>query len=83
MIEVALPVEAWQDVEPDTQALLDEWLVERGDRVTAGQVLAKVVLVKANLELAAPADGIVEQILVPVEETFKRGQPLVLLRDTA
>ncbi|HYA76254.1 MAG TPA: lipoyl domain-containing protein [Burkholderiaceae bacterium] len=83
MIEVALPVEAWQDVEPDTQALLDEWLVERGDRVTAGQALAKVVLVKANLELAAPADGIVEQILVPVEETFKRGQPLVLLRDTA
>jgi len=83
MIEVALPVEAWQDVEPDTQALLDEWLVERGDRVTAGQVLAKVVLVKANLELAAPADGIVEHILVPVEETFKRGQPLVLLRDTA
>lgn len=82
MTEVALPDELWQDVEPGTEALVDDWLVKPGDRVDAGQVLAKVVLVKTNLELTAPTAGIVEQILVPVEETFKRGQALLTLRDT-
>lgn len=81
MSQVTLPDELWQDVEPGTEALVDDWLVKPGDRVDAGQLLAKVVLVKTNLELTAPRAGIVEQILVPAEETFKRGQPLVALRD--
>jgi pyruvate/2-oxoglutarate dehydrogenase complex dihydrolipoamide acyltransferase (E2) component len=70
----------WEGVDPGTEALVDQWLVREGDRVVAGQTLAKVVLVKTNLEVAAPADGVVERILVPAEQTFARGRPLATLR---
>jgi pyruvate/2-oxoglutarate dehydrogenase complex dihydrolipoamide acyltransferase (E2) component len=80
MIDVVLDAAAWKDVEPGTQALLDKWLVAEGDAVRAGQPLASVVLIKATLEITAPADGVVASILVPEPETFGPGQPLARLR---
>lgn len=81
MTDILLPDSAWEGVEPGTEALVDEWLVREGDRVVAGQVLAKVVLVKTNLEVAAPVNGVVERILVPAEQTFAKGRPLAALRE--
>lgn len=81
MIEITLDDAAWTDVEPGTEALVDKWLVGEGDRVAAGQVIAKVVLVKATLDVTAPANGVVERILVPAEQTFARGKPIAALRE--
>lgn len=81
MIDVVLPDSVWEDVDPGTEALVDQWLVHEGERVAAGQVLAKVVLVKTNLEVTAAAAGIVERILVPAEQTFAKGRPLATLRE--
>ena len=81
MTDVVLADSFWEGVDPGTEALVDQWLVREGDRVVAGQTLAKVVLVKTNLEVAAPADGVVERILVPAEQTFARGRPLATLRE--
>ncbi len=80
MIDIVLDASAWQDVEPGTQALLDKWLVAEGAQVRAGQPLVSVVLIKATLEVPAPADGVVASILVPEAETFGPGQPLGRLR---
>jgi pyruvate/2-oxoglutarate dehydrogenase complex dihydrolipoamide acyltransferase (E2) component len=80
--DVILPDEVWEGVEPGTEALVDQWLVREGERVNAGQTLAKVVLVKANLEVTAPADGVLERILVPAEGTFPKGRPIATLRET-
>ncbi|MGE5118396.1 MAG: lipoyl domain-containing protein [Betaproteobacteria bacterium] len=81
MNDVTLPANAWEGVEAGVQALLDQWLVAAGDTVRAGQPLAKVVLVKANLEVEAPSDGRVEAILVAAGETFARGQPIATLKE--
>ena len=81
MTDIALADEAWQGVDAGTEALMDQWLVREGDRVAAGQVVANAVLIKANVEVTAPADGIVERILVPAQHTFARGQPLAVLRE--
>jgi pyruvate/2-oxoglutarate dehydrogenase complex dihydrolipoamide acyltransferase (E2) component len=81
VIELTLGVDAWKDVEPGVEALVDKWLVAEGDAVRAGQVLANVVLVKTNLEIVAPADGRIEKILVPVNETFARAKPIALLKE--
>jgi biotin carboxyl carrier protein len=83
MIDVALSAEAWTDVEPGTEALLDHWLVRAGDRVRAGQTMAVVVLVKASLDVAAPAEGTVSQILVEKDDTFKPGQALARITTDA
>jgi pyruvate/2-oxoglutarate dehydrogenase complex dihydrolipoamide acyltransferase (E2) component len=80
MSDVTLSDEAWADVEPGTEALVDSWLVREGERVQAGQRLAKVVLIKATLDVEAPAAGVIERILVPKDATFARGQALAVLR---
>ncbi|HJV71668.1 lipoyl domain-containing protein [Ideonella sp.] len=82
MIEVSLPDSAWEGVDTGVQALLDQWLVAEGDAVTAGQALAKVVLVKASLEVVAPAAGRVQTLHLAAGDTFARGQPIATLEST-
>ncbi len=83
MIEVSLPADAWQDVEAGVEALVDQWHVAEGDTVRAGQLLAKVVLVKANLDVMAPTGGRIVKIVVTAGETFARGKPIALIREAA
>jgi pyruvate/2-oxoglutarate dehydrogenase complex dihydrolipoamide acyltransferase (E2) component len=83
MIEITLANDAWHDVEPGTEALIEGWTVIEGDEVTAGQPIASVVVVKTNFEVIAPADGVIEKILVAAEETFAPGKPLALLKEAA
>lgn len=78
-IEIVLPSEAWAEVEPGTEALVEEWLVAEGASVSAGQALASVVVVKTNHEVLAPAAGVITKILVEAEATFAPGQALALL----
>lgn len=78
-VEVSLAAEAWADVEPGTEALVEEWLVSEGAQVQAGQALASVVVVKTNHEVLAPTAGVITQILVAAEATFAPGQALAIL----
>lgn len=68
--------EIWQDVEEDTEGLLDEWHVGEGEQVEAGQSIAAIVLIKANYEITAPVSGIISKILVAEQDSFTRGQNL-------
>lgn len=79
MTDITLGAEAWQGVDEAVEALVDKWLVQAGDTVRAGQPLANVVLVKSNLEITAPANGRIAQILVPAGGTFARGKPIATL----
>jgi len=81
MTDIVLADEFWEGVESGTEALLDRWLVGEGDRVKAGQVVAGAVLVKTSVEIAAPADGVIERILVAKDATFARGAVLAILRE--
>jgi pyruvate/2-oxoglutarate dehydrogenase complex dihydrolipoamide acyltransferase (E2) component len=80
MSEIHLPQDAWEDVEPGTEALLEQWLVKPGDRVTAGQTVAVVVMVKTSIEVPAPADGVLDQVLIEADATVAQGKPLATLR---
>ena len=82
MIEITLAADAWTDIDPGTEALVDKWLVGEGDTVRAGQPIANVVIVKTNQEIVAPADGRIEKILVKSEETFAQGKPIALLKES-
>lgn len=83
MTELTLGLDAWTDIDPATEALVDKWLVSEGDAVRAGQTLARVVLVKASLDLVAPAAGRLDKILIPAGQTFARGKPVAVLREAA
>lgn len=79
-MDITLKDEAWEGVDAQVQALLDQWLVPEGAQVQAGQPVARVILVKSSMDIAAPVAGVVERILVPTGETFDRGQPLAVLK---
>lgn len=76
MVQVRVPAEAWGDAPPDAEALVNQWLVSPGDRVAAGQPVVEIVMLKANIEIEAPADGVLTQILVAEGETFGRERDL-------
>lgn len=75
-LELRLPPESWAGVDAGVQALLDRWLVDEGARVSAGQVLARAVLVKSTLDVVAPQAGVLERVLVPAGASFAREQAL-------
>jgi pyruvate/2-oxoglutarate dehydrogenase complex dihydrolipoamide acyltransferase (E2) component len=81
MIGITLGTEAWRDIDPATQALVDKWLVAEGDTVQAGQSIANVVIVKAAQDIVAPARCVVAKILVPSGDTFAQGQPVAMLKE--
>lgn len=80
-IDIHLPDSAWEDVEPGTEALLEQWLVKPGDAVAAGQPVAMVVMVKTGIEVCAPAAGVLEQILIEADGTVAQGQALGTLKE--
>ncbi|SFV14225.1 lipoyl domain-containing protein [Pseudoduganella namucuonensis] len=80
MSEIHLPQDAWQDVEPGTEALLEQWLVKPGDSVKAGQSVAVVVMVKTSIDVLAPEDGVLDQVLIEADATVAQGKPLATLR---
>src|SRR5688572_16569599 len=57
------------------------WLVNAGDRVTRGQILAEVETDKATSEIPSPADGTVAERLVNEGETVEVGRPILRLGD--
>ncbi|MDY6995662.1 MAG: dihydrolipoamide acetyltransferase family protein [Actinomycetota bacterium] len=78
MIEFTMPA-LGSDMDEGT---LDEWLVQPGDTVTRGQVVAVVETTKAAVEVECWHDGTVAELLVPVGQTVEVGTPLATLLES-
>lgn len=61
------------------EGTLNEWLVQVGDTVTRGQIVAVVETTKAAVEIECWHDGVVGELLVPVGQTVAVGTPLAVL----
>jgi pyruvate dehydrogenase E2 component (dihydrolipoamide acetyltransferase) len=64
-------------------AILVQWKVEVGDRVTKGQVIAEIETSKAVIEIEVFQDGIIEKILVEPGTECSVGTPLALIRSVS
>jgi len=60
-------------------AILMEWLVKEGEKVSKGQVIAEVETSKGVIEIEVFEDGIVEKLLVEEETECKVGMPLAII----
>lgn len=72
-IEVRAPL-----TEAAPSGVVLQWRCKVGDRVRKGDALGEIETDKANLELEAPADGVIEAVLVAVGEVI--GPDTVLAR---
>jgi len=79
-VDITLPAELWEGVPADAQALVDAWLVDPGAHVQEGEIVARVILAKSTLDVAAPAAGMLDRILVAAGSSFARGQAIGTMR---
>ncbi|MCX7788917.1 MAG: thiamine pyrophosphate-dependent enzyme, partial [Spirochaetes bacterium] len=73
-------VEAIGSSPADESVTVLTWKVKPGDTIRSGQSIAELEADKAALELNAPVDGTVMEILVREGEMVKVGTPLLKLR---
>ena len=52
------------------------WLVEKGEKVAEGQTLCEGEVDKKTVEIKAPADGVLAEILIDDDHVFKAGDIL-------
>ena len=69
MTPVVLPEEAWAGGE---EAALTNWFFDDGDDVSEGDLLCEVTVVKAAVEIRAPASGRL-RILLPADAVVSKG----------
>ena len=81
MIAIKLDDAAWDGALDNAQALLEKWHVTENEQVKKGQVLVTVVMVKATIDIEAPADGHIEKIWVPNGESFALGTTLATFKN--
>ncbi|MGD9695070.1 MAG: multifunctional oxoglutarate decarboxylase/oxoglutarate dehydrogenase thiamine pyrophosphate-binding subunit/dihydrolipoyllysine-residue succinyltransferase subunit [Thermoleophilia bacterium] len=71
LVDIVLP-----DMESVTEGVVVEWRVAVGEAVAAEQTIVEVSTDKVDLEVPAPAAGVLASIAVPAGETFTVGNPL-------
>ena len=69
MAEVIVPRDLWEE---DMQGVLLTWLFDEGDRVDAGDMLAEVMVDKAQFEIPAPCGGTL-RIVKAVDDPVDKG----------
>lgn len=63
------------------EGVISEWLVSVGELVEKGQILANVEIEKAMAELESPVTGIVDSIIVPVDQEVPVGTALCVINE--
>src|SRR5205085_12527775 len=56
-----------------------QWFKQEGDSVRQGEILLEVMSDKANIEVEAPADGVLRRILSPADSTVTVNEPIAIL----
>jgi pyruvate/2-oxoglutarate dehydrogenase complex dihydrolipoamide acyltransferase (E2) component len=74
-VEVLMPV-----VSDDAdEGVVTAWLVEPGSLVSEGQVIAEAQTEKVSVDVIAPQAGVVERLLVRINEPVRPGTPICLI----
>jgi pyruvate/2-oxoglutarate dehydrogenase complex dihydrolipoamide acyltransferase (E2) component len=79
VIEIRPPAEVFEGADQGVEGLLERWLVDEGDAVSADEPVADAVLVKASFQVPAPCDGTIARIVVPQGDTFPPGAVLATI----
>ncbi len=70
-----------EDADPDEEVEVVAINVEVGAKVSSGEALMEVASDKANMDLIAPADGVVAELLVAEFDVVKADQVFAVLSD--
>lgn len=66
-----------------TSAKVVGWMKKEGETITAGEIIAEIEADKTNVELEAPASGVLEKIHAPAGQSVAVGELLAVIADQA
>lgn len=69
MVDVIIPADLWED---DSQAVVTAWLSDEGAQVNSGDLIAEIMVAKAQYEITAPAAGTL-RILKQIDDIVSKG----------
>lgn len=75
MTDVRIDEHFWQG---DHEAVLTTWFFDDGDHVEAGDVIAEIMLEKTQMEIEAPAAGILHPKAQP-NEAIRKGDVIAVI----
>lgn len=71
----------WPDDAADVdEAVVADWFAREGKQVTEGETLCVIQVEKVDVDVPAPAAGVLETIRVGEDEAFARGAVLAEIR---
>jgi len=68
-VDVTVPTDQWEE---ETEAVVTQWFASEGATVSEGALIGEIMVEKAQLEIHAPAAGVLE-IVVPVDGICGKG----------
>ena len=76
MTDIIVPDDLWEE---DVEGVLLAWLLDEGDEVEAGDVVAEIMVEKIQFEVRSPADGVLKPLKEP-DDPVARGDVIAELR---
>lgn len=71
-MSIQVVIQPWAETDVE-EGYIANWFVRSGDAVRAGQVLGELMVEKANVEIIAPQDGVVQQVFIKRGDMVKPG----------
>jgi len=72
---------AWpEDAEDVDEGVVANWFVREGATVDAGDTLCEIQIEKVSVDVPAPADGVLEEIVLHENDEFTHDDTLAYLR---
>lgn len=69
MTAISVPYDLWEE---DLEGVVSTWFYDDGDTVSAGDVVAELLVEKVQYEVCAPCDGVL-RIQVNADDTVNKG----------
>ncbi|MFC4002860.1 biotin/lipoyl-containing protein [Prauserella oleivorans] len=73
-----IPFPAVSEQEPEAEGVVSTWFAEEGQQVSEGDLIAEVAVDKVDVEVPAPASGVL-RLLVQEGDVVKQGTPIARL----
>ncbi|QLD90428.1 biotin attachment protein [Natronomonas salina] len=72
----------WPEDADEEEGFVANWFVREGATVEAGDVLCEIQVEKVSVDVLAPVDGELVEVVLGEDAEFRRGETLAYIRPT-
>lgn len=70
----------WESDVDETEGVVVNWFASEGRRVDAGDPLVEIQIEKVSIDIHAPVDGTLDEVLLDEDEEFSIGDKLAWIQ---